>query len=92
MPLRRASCQFAILKKGGCGRIFIEKVAGRGSRRGTWPLALQPHEGRSNVVPLIRMIEAVPVGPPEWAYGTSLLVGPSDWIEAWRWFQERKRA
>ena len=52
----------------------------------------QPHEDRSNVVPLIRVIEAVPVGPPEWAYGTPLLVGPSDLIEARRRFQERKRA
>lgn len=52
----------------------------------------QPHEDRSNVVPLIRVIEAVPVGPPEWAYGTPLLVGPSDLIEARRLFQERKRA
>lgn len=48
---------------------------------------LQPHEDkRSNVVPLIRILEAVPVGPPEWAYGTPLLVGPSDLIDARRRF------
>lgn len=50
----------------------------------------QPSEGRSNVVPLIRVIEAVPVGPPEWAYGTPLLVGPDDLFAARRRFQERK--
>ena len=51
----------------------------------------QPHEERSNVVPLIRVIEAVPCGPPAWAYGTPLLVGPTDLLEARRRFQERKR-
>lgn len=50
----------------------------------------QPHEDRSNVVPLIRVIEAIPVGPPEWAYGTPLLVGPADLLEARRRFQERR--
>ena len=38
----------------------------------------QPHEDRSNVVPLIRILEAVPMAPPEWAHGTPLLVGPDD--------------
>jgi len=52
----------------------------------------QPHEDRSNVVPLIRVLEAVPVGPPDWAYGTPLLVGPSDLIKARSRFQQRKRA
>ena len=53
----------------------------------------QPHEDRSNVVPLIRVLEAVPVGPPEWAYGTSLLVGPGNLVDARsRFQQQRKRA
>jgi II/X family phage/plasmid replication protein len=47
----------------------------------------QPHEDRSNVVPLIRVIEAIPCGPPAWAYGTPLLVGPADLVEARRRFQ-----
>lgn len=36
----------------------------------------QPHEDRSNVVPLVRVLEAIPCGPPEWARGTSLLAEP----------------
>ncbi len=52
----------------------------------------QPHEDRSNVVPLIRVLEAVPMEPPAWAYGTPLLVGPADLIEARSRFQQRKRA
>lgn len=48
------------------------------------------HADRSNVVPLIRVIEAIPVGPPAWAYGTPLLVGPADLVEARRRFQELK--
>lgn len=53
----------------------------------------QPHEDRSNVVPLVRVLEAVPMGPPEWAYGTSLLVGPGDLVDARsRFQQQRKRA
>lgn len=52
----------------------------------------QPHEDCSNVVPLIRIIEAVPCGPPAWAYGTPLLIGPADLVEARRRFQERKAA
>lgn len=40
----------------------------------------QPHEDRSNVVPLVRVLEAVPVGPPEWARGTSLLAEPGNVI------------
>ena len=52
----------------------------------------QPHEDRSNVVPLVRVLEAVPMEPPAWAYGTPLLVGPADLIEARSRFQQRKRA
>lgn len=52
----------------------------------------QHHEDRSNVVPLIRVLEAIPVGPPTWAHGTPLLVGPSDLIKARSRFQQRKRA
>lgn len=51
----------------------------------------QPHQ-KSNVVPLIQVIEAVPCGPPEWAYGTTLLVGPSNLIEARSRFLQRKAA
>ena len=48
----------------------------------------QPSEDRSNVVPLIRVLEAVPVGPPEWAKGTSLLAEPGRVI----WLDRKKRA
>lgn len=51
----------------------------------------QPHH-ETNVVPLIRVLEAIPVGPPDWAKGTSLLVGPSDLIDARRRFRERQAA
>lgn len=51
----------------------------------------QPRE-KSNVVPLIRVLEAIPVGPPDWAKGTPLLVGLADLIEARRRFQELRRA
>lgn len=66
-------------------------------RKGLLPLGVdlavrQPHEDRSNVVPLIRVLEAVPMEPPAWAYGTSLLVGPADLIEARSRFQQRKSA
>lgn len=48
---------------------------------------LQPNDDKfSNVVPLIRILEAVPVSPPEWAYGTPLLIGPADLVEARRRF------
>jgi II/X family phage/plasmid replication protein len=40
----------------------------------------QPHEDRSNVVPLVRVLEAIPCGPPEWARGTSLLAEPGNVI------------
>lgn len=53
---------------------------------------LQPREDRSNVVPLIRVLEAVPMEPPAWAYNTPLLVGPADLIKARSRFQQRKRA
>jgi II/X family phage/plasmid replication protein len=36
-------------------------------------VTLRPAEKRSNVVPLVRVIEAIPAGIPEWAVGTSLL-------------------
>jgi II/X family phage/plasmid replication protein len=36
----------------------------------------QPHEDRSNVVPLRRVLEAIPAPIPEWAYGTPLLWEP----------------
>lgn len=36
----------------------------------------QPHEDRSNVVPLVRVLEAKPAAIPEWAYGTSLYFEP----------------
>lgn len=52
----------------------------------------QSYEDRSNVVPFVRIIECVPCGPPEWAYGTSLLAGPSDLVEARQRFQERRKA
>lgn len=52
----------------------------------------QPHEDRSNVVPLVRVIEAIPVGPPGWAYGTPLLVGPADLVVARQRFQDRRKA
>lgn len=50
---------------------------------------LQPRE-ESNVVPLVRILEAVPVGVPDWAIGTPLLVGPSDLIDARQRFRERR--
>lgn len=37
---------------------------------------------RSNVIPLIRVLEAVPMSPPDWARGTSLLVDHSDVLRA----------
>lgn len=37
---------------------------------------LQPTEDRSNVVPLVRVLEAVPAGVPDWADGTPLLWEP----------------
>ena len=37
---------------------------------------LQPSEDRSNVVPLVRVLEAVPAGIPEWAIGTPLFWEP----------------
>ena len=36
----------------------------------------QPREDRSNVVPLVRVLEAVPASIPDWAYGTELLFEP----------------
>lgn len=36
----------------------------------------QPYEDRSNVVPLIRVLEAVPADPPHWVYGTDLYFDP----------------
>jgi II/X family phage/plasmid replication protein len=36
----------------------------------------QPKEPRSNVLPFVRILEAVPVGVPEWALGTSLYFDP----------------
>lgn len=36
----------------------------------------QPREDRSNVVPLVRVLEAKPAGIPKWAYGTNLLFEP----------------
>jgi II/X family phage/plasmid replication protein len=36
----------------------------------------QPHEDRSNVVPLMRVLEAKPAPIPDWAYGTHLLFEP----------------
>lgn len=36
----------------------------------------QPYEDRSNVVPLVRILEARPVGVPEWAHGTPLYYEP----------------
>lgn len=38
--------------------------------------ATVPKEGTSNVVPLHRVLEAVPVGVPEWAQGTPLYFEP----------------
>lgn len=38
-------------------------------------IAVEAPDARSNVVPLLRVIEAVPVDPPEWARGTALLYG-----------------
>lgn len=55
-------------------------------------IAIRQHKEKSNVVPLKVVLEAVPVGPPAWAYGTPLLVGSADLIEARRRFQERRRA
>lgn len=37
---------------------------------------LQPSEDRSNVVPLVRVLEAVPASIPEWAIGTPLYFEP----------------
>lgn len=37
---------------------------------------LQPSEDRSNVIPLVRVLEAVPADIPEWAHGTPLLWEP----------------
>ena len=37
---------------------------------------LQPREAVSNVVPLHRVLEAKPVGVPEWAQGTALYFEP----------------
>ena len=39
---------------------------------------LVPKEKPSNVVPLQQVLDAYPATIPEWAYGTPLLVGPSD--------------
>ena len=36
----------------------------------------QPREDRSNVVPLVRVLEAKPASIPNWAYGTPLLFEP----------------
>jgi II/X family phage/plasmid replication protein len=40
----------------------------------------QPHEDRSNVVPLVRVLEAVPAQIPAWAYGTPLYFEPRKMI------------
>lgn len=48
----------------------------------------QPND-KTNVVPLIRVLEAIPVGPPDWAKRTSLLVETSDLIDARRRFRAR---
>lgn len=53
---------------------------------------LVPKEKPSNVVPLRQVLGAYPATIPEWAYGTPLLVGPSDLDAMRRHFQERKRA
>lgn len=37
---------------------------------------LQPSEDRSNVVPLVRVLEAVPAGVPDWAVDTPLFYEP----------------
>jgi II/X family phage/plasmid replication protein len=37
---------------------------------------VQPSEDRSNVVPLVRVLEAVPAGIPDWAIGTPLFYEP----------------
>jgi II/X family phage/plasmid replication protein len=50
----------------------------------------QPYEDRSNVVPLVRVLEAVPATLPDWVYGTSLLLGPADLDEARRKFRQRR--
>ena len=39
---------------------------------------LVPKDKPSNVVPLRQVLDAYPATIPEWAYGTPLLVGPSD--------------
>jgi len=52
----------------------------------------QPHEDRSNVVPLVRVLEAVPASLPDWVYGTSLLLGPADLDEARRRFRESRKS
>lgn len=40
-------------------------------------LTLNPSQ-RSNVVPMVKILEAVPVGIPDWAHGTPLLFDPSN--------------
>lgn len=37
---------------------------------------IQPREEKTNVVPLIRVLEALPVGVPDWAMGTDLYFDP----------------
>lgn len=37
---------------------------------------LQPSEDRSNVVPLVRVLEAIPAGVPDWAVDTPLYFEP----------------
>lgn len=37
---------------------------------------LQPSEDRSNVIPLVRVLEAIPASVPDWAHGTSLFFEP----------------
>lgn len=53
---------------------------------------LMPREKPDEVVPLRQVLEAYPATIPEWAYGTSLLVGPSDLEAARRRFLERRAA
>ena len=52
----------------------------------------RPSKPVSNVVPLRQVLDAYPATIPEWAYGTPLLVGPSDLEAARRRFQERRAA
>ena len=52
----------------------------------------QPHEDRSNVIPLVRILEAVPASLPDWVYGTPLLLGPADLDEARRKFRESRKS